>query len=73
VSYSFLVWVEARTRGQRQGSGRPRAAFSPAPGPATPLAAGGASAVSEWLRQAAIRELLALGLIGRYFSPKLQL
>ena len=44
VSYSFLVWVEARSRGQRQGSGRPRAAFSPAPGPATPLAAGGASA-----------------------------
>jgi hypothetical protein len=43
VSYSFLVWVEARTRGQRQGSGRPRAAFSPAPGPATPLATGGAS------------------------------
>jgi hypothetical protein len=44
VSYSFLVWVEARTRGHRQRSGRPRAAFSPAPGPATPLAAGGASA-----------------------------
>ena len=44
VSYSFLVWVEARTRGQRQGPGRPRAAFSPAPRPATPLAAGGASA-----------------------------
>ena len=44
VSYSFLVWVEARTRGQRQGSGRPRAAFSPAPGPAAPVAAGGASA-----------------------------
>lgn len=44
VSYSFLVWGEARSRGQRQGPGRPRAAFSPAPGPATPLAAGGASA-----------------------------
>jgi SRSO17 transposase len=44
VSDSFLVWVEARTRGQRQGSGRPRAAFSPAPGPAAPLATGGASA-----------------------------
>ena len=44
VSYSFLVWVEARTRGQRQGSGRPRAAFSPAPGPTAPVAAGGASA-----------------------------
>ena len=29
--------------------------------------------VSEWLRQAAIRELLALGLIARYLSPKLQL
>ena len=44
VSYSFLVWVEARSRGQRQGAGRPRAAFYPSPGPAAPLAAGGASA-----------------------------
>jgi SRSO17 transposase len=44
LSYSFLVWVEARSRGQRQGPGRPRAAFSPAPGPAAPLAAGGPSA-----------------------------
>ena len=44
LSYSFLVWVEARSRGQRQRPGRPRAAFSPAPGPAAPLAAGGASA-----------------------------
>jgi SRSO17 transposase len=44
VSYSFLVWVEARGRPQRQGSGRPRAAFSPAPGPLAPLAAGGPSA-----------------------------
>jgi SRSO17 transposase len=44
LSYSFLVWVEARTREHRQGPGRPRAAFSPAPGSAAPLAAGGASA-----------------------------
>ena len=44
VSYSFLVWVEARSRGQRQGPGRPRAAFSPAPGPAAALAAGGPAA-----------------------------
>jgi hypothetical protein len=44
LSYSFLVWVEARSRGQRQRPGRPRAAFSPAPGPAAPVAAGGASA-----------------------------
>jgi SRSO17 transposase len=44
LSYSFLVWVEARSRGQRQRPGRPRAAFSPAPGSATPLAASGASA-----------------------------
>jgi len=29
--------------------------------------------VREWLRQAAIRELLALGLLPQYFSPKLQL
>ena len=44
LSFSFLVWVEARTRGQRQESGRPRAAFSPSPRPAAPLAASGASA-----------------------------
>ena len=44
VSSSFLVWVAARSRGQRQGPGRPRAAFSPAPGLAPPLAASGASA-----------------------------
>ena len=44
VSYSFLVWVEAHSRGQRTGRGRPRAAFSPAPGPAATLAAGGPSA-----------------------------
>ena len=44
VSYSFLVWVEARSRGQRQGPGRPRAVFSPAPRSAAPLAAGGPSA-----------------------------
>ena len=31
LSYSFLVWWEGRERVQRQGSGRPRSAFSPAP------------------------------------------
>jgi SRSO17 transposase len=44
LSYSFLVWVEVRSRGQRQRPGRPRAAFSPAPRQAPPLAAAGASA-----------------------------
>ncbi len=44
LSYSFLVWVEARSRGPRQGRGRPRAAFSPSPGSAATLAATGASA-----------------------------
>jgi SRSO17 transposase len=44
LSYSFLVWLEARSREHRQGSGRPRAAFSPAPGSAATLAARGASA-----------------------------
>ena len=42
-SFSFLVWVEARSRSHRQGPGRPRAAFSPSPGSAAPLAARGAS------------------------------
>jgi len=30
LSYSFLVWLEARERDYRSGRGRPRAAFSPA-------------------------------------------
>jgi SRSO17 transposase len=33
LSYSFLVWLEGRERAQRKRSGRPRAAFSPSPGP----------------------------------------
>jgi len=34
LSYSFLVWLEARARDYRSGRGRPRAAFSPPPRPA---------------------------------------
>jgi len=33
LSYSFLVWLEWWEREQRKVSGRPRAAFSPSPGP----------------------------------------
>ena len=33
LSYSFLVWLEARARDYRSGRGRPRAAFSPLPRP----------------------------------------
>jgi SRSO17 transposase len=33
LSYSFLVWLEGWEREQREMSGRPRAVFSPAPGP----------------------------------------
>ena len=33
LSYSFLVWLEGWEREQRKMSGRPRAAFSPSPGP----------------------------------------
>jgi SRSO17 transposase len=33
LSYSFLVWLEWRERAHRPGRGRPRAAFSPSPGP----------------------------------------
>jgi SRSO17 transposase len=36
LSYSFLVWLEWRGREQRIGQGRPRAAFSPTPGPPPP-------------------------------------
>jgi SRSO17 transposase len=43
LSYSFLVWVEVRERAQRQGCGRPRAAFSPSPGSSPPAAARGPS------------------------------
>src|SRR6266511_4300154 len=35
LSYSFLVWLEGREREQRKVSGRPRAAFSPSPGPSS--------------------------------------
>lgn len=43
LSYSFLVWLEWREREQRKGSGRPRAAFSPAPGPSPPASPGSPS------------------------------
>jgi SRSO17 transposase len=43
LSYSFLVWLEWRERAQRQGCGRPRAAFSPSPGPPPHATAGGPS------------------------------
>jgi len=43
LSYSFLVWLEGRERAQRQVSGRPRAAFSPASGPAPRLSSRGPS------------------------------
>jgi len=43
LSYSFLVWLESREREQRKGSGRPRAAFSPSPGPPPRALTGGPS------------------------------
>jgi len=42
-SYSFLVWLEGREREQRKGNGRPRAVFSPSPGPPPRAAARGPS------------------------------
>ena len=44
LSYSFLVWLEARERDYRSGRGRPRAAFSPAPRPAALAVTRGPSA-----------------------------
>jgi SRSO17 transposase len=44
LSYSFLVWLEARERDYRSGRGRPRTAFSPAARPATVTASRGPSA-----------------------------
>jgi SRSO17 transposase len=43
LSYGFLVWLEGREREHRKVSGRPRAAFSPSPGPPPCAAAGGPS------------------------------
>ena len=43
LSYSFLVWLEARQRQQRQVRGRPRVAFSPTPGPPADAAPRGPS------------------------------
>jgi SRSO17 transposase len=43
LSYSFLVWLEWRGRARRKLSGRPRAAFSPSPGPPSGAAARGPS------------------------------
>ena len=44
LSYSFLVWLEARERDYRSGRGRPRTAFSPAVRPTSPALARSASA-----------------------------
>src|SRR5262245_34309913 len=43
LSYSFLVWLEARARDYRSGRGRPRTAFSPAARSPSSLAPRGAS------------------------------
>ena len=44
LAYSFLVWREWQQRRERARPGRPRRAFSPSAGPASRVAAGGASA-----------------------------
>jgi SRSO17 transposase len=43
LSYSFLVWLEARQRQQRTVRGRPRSVFSPASGPPADAAPRGSS------------------------------
>jgi SRSO17 transposase len=43
LSYSFLVWLERWERERCKMRGRPRAAFSPAPGPPADAAAGAPS------------------------------
>ena len=52
LSYSFLVWLEARERDYRSGQGRPRTAFSPSPRSAAPAVTRGPSAGQ---RMAAVR------------------
>ena len=44
LAYRFLVWQEWQRRPERARPGRPRRAFSPSAGPASRVAAGGASA-----------------------------
>jgi SRSO17 transposase len=63
LSYSFLVWLERweRERGKRRG--RPRAAFSPTPGP-PPRAA--AAAPSSHQRMAALRRPPRIDRIGHH-------
>ena len=43
LSFSFLVWLDWHARAQRPVVGRPRAAFSPSPGPPPQVPAGGPS------------------------------
>jgi hypothetical protein len=72
LSYSFLVWLERWERERYKRRGRPRAAFSP-PRPdrrRMPLPEVHRR-VSEWLRRAALRELIELELIDLYCSRKL--
>ena len=73
LSYSFLVWLEWRGRAQRSRRGRRRAAFSPRRDRRRRSLPEVHRRVSEWLRRSAIRELIALQLIDRYCSSKLQL
>ena len=60
------MWLEVRERQHPTVRGRLRGAFSPTPGlPAVPLPQVHRR-LSEWLRCAAIGELLASGLIYQY-------
>jgi hypothetical protein len=71
LSYSFLVWLEGREREQRKVSGRPRAVFPPRPDRRRVPLPEVHRQVSEWLRHAAIRELIELELTNWYCSRKL--
>ena len=70
LSYSFLVWLEWRERQKQRRVGRPRRAFSPRRDRRRRSLASVHREIADWLRGAAIRELILTDLIDQ-FCPRL--
>jgi len=71
LSYSFLMWLERWQRERCRMRGRLRTAFSLTPDRRRVPLPELHRRIGEWLRRTAIRELIALELIGLYCSRKL--